>query len=53
MTNDPEGLARKVMSEAVSELMNAGCHPAQIMEAMTREMELLVKQMRDVDRPGS
>jgi hypothetical protein len=49
MTDDPQGLARKVMSGAVTELMTAGVHPAHIIEAMTKEMETLVQQMRNVD----
>jgi hypothetical protein len=59
MTNDnvdtrsPVNLARKVMSGAVTELMSAGVHPTDIMEAMTQEMEVLVKQITEVDRPGS
>jgi hypothetical protein len=55
MTNDnvdtrsPVNLARKVMSGAVTELMSAGVHPTDIMEAMTQEMEVLVKQITNVD----
>jgi hypothetical protein len=55
MTNDnvdtrsPVNLARKVMSGAVTELMSAGVHPGDIMEAMTLEMEVLVRQMRSVN----
>lgn len=49
MTTDPEGLAKKVMNEAVCELMAAGCHPSQIIPAMLLEIEDLRQMMRDVD----
>jgi hypothetical protein len=47
-SRDPMNLARKVMDAAVAELIAAGVHPTQIIEAMTQEMEAL-KQLRNVD----
>ena len=48
MTDDPEGLARKVMSNAVSELIAAGCHPSQIVPALETELESMRQMIREI-----
>jgi hypothetical protein len=48
-SRDPMNLARKVISMAVTELMNSSIHPTHIVEAMKQEIDALREMMRNVD----